>query len=99
MNTDLSTWREEQELAGTTKLADVSAETINGQSVLLHHYLRAVYCMTKASLIERYRDFDATRDGHKEADKLELSVDDLYRDARFAIRNITGQTHTTVALI
>lgn len=55
--------------------------------------------MTKANLIEHYRDFDATGDGHKAADKLELSADDLYRDARFAIRDIIGQSHTTVELI
>ena len=55
--------------------------------------------MTKANLIEHYRDFDSTGDGHKAADKLELSADDLYRDARFAIRDIIGQSHTTVELI
>lgn len=99
VNGDLSEWRQEQELTGATKLEDVPAEVINQKSVLMYHYLRAVYSMTKASLIERYRDFDATGDGHKEADKLELSVNDLYRDARFAIRDIIGETHTSVALI
>ena len=78
---------------------DVEAEEINGESELKQLYLRAVYATTKANLIERYRDYDATGDGHKSADKLELSADDLYRDARFAIRDIIGETHTTVELI
>ena len=99
VNRDLSDWRQEQKTAGVTTLNDVEAEEINGESELKQLYLRAVYATTKANLIERYRDYDATGDGHKSADKLELSADDLYRDARFAIRDIIGETHTTVELI
>ena len=99
VNRDLSDWRQEQKNAGATTLNDVEAEEINGESELKQLYLRAVYATTKANLIERYRDYDATGDGHKSADKLELSADDLYRDARFAIRDIIGETHTTVELI
>lgn len=99
VNRDLSDWRQEQKTAGATTLNDVEAEKINGESELKQLYLRAVYATTKANLIERYRDYDATGDGHKSADKLELSADDLYRDARFAIRDIIGETHTTVELI
>lgn len=99
VNRDLSDWRQEQKTAGATTLNDVEAEEINGESELKQLYLRAVYATTKANLIERYRDYDATGDGHKSADKLELSADDLYRDARFAIRDIIGETHTTVELI
>lgn len=99
VNRDLSDWRQEQKTAGATTLNDVEAEEINGESELTQLYLRAVYATTKANLIERYRDYDATGDGHKSADKLELSADDLYRDARFAIRDIIGETHTTVELI
>lgn len=99
VNRDLSDWRQAQKAAGATSLNDVEAEEINGESELKQLYLRAVYATTKANLIERYRDYDATGDGHKSADKLELSADDLYRDARFAIRDIIGETHTTVELI
>lgn len=99
VNRDLSDWRKAQQSAGLTTLNDVEAEEINGESELKQLYLRAVYATTKANLIERYRDYDATGDGHKSADKLELSADDLYRDARFAIRDIIGDTHTTIELI
>lgn len=99
VNRDLSIWKQAQQAAGIATLADAAAEEINGESELKQLYLRAVYAITKANLIERYRDYDATGDGHKSADKLELSTDDLYRDARFAIRDIIGETHTTIELI
>lgn len=99
VNRDLSIWKQAQQAAGIATLADAAAEEINGESELKQLYLRAVYAITKANLIERYRDYDATGDGHKSADKLELSADDLYRDARFAIRDIIGEPHTTIELI
>lgn len=99
VNRDLSVWRQEQQASGTATLVGAAAEEINGESELKQLYLRAVYAITKANLIERYRDYDATGDGHKSADTLELSTDDLYRDARFAIRDIIGDTHTSVELI
>ncbi len=99
VNRDLAVWKQAQQADGIATLADTAADEINGESELKQLYLRAVYAITKANLIERYRDYDATGDGHKSADKLELSTDDLYRDARFAIRDIIGETHTTIELI
>ncbi len=55
--------------------------------------------MTRANLLERYADYSATGDGVKGADAKIISSDDLYRDARFAIRDILGTTHNTVELI
>jgi hypothetical protein len=60
---------------------------------------RAVYAMTRANLLERYTDYSATCDGVKGADAKIVSSDDLYRDARFAIRDILSTTHNTVELI
>jgi len=99
VNRDLATWRKEREAEGAATLADVEAEEINEVSELVHLYRRAVYATTRANLIERYRDFDATADGHQAADNLEPTVADLYRDARFAIRDILGIGHCTVELI
>jgi len=77
----------------------VPSELINSESVHLHSYRRAVYAMTRANLLERYTDYSATGDGVKGADAKVVSSDDLYRDARFAIRDILGTTHNTVELI
>lgn len=99
VNRDLADWRRAREAEGVATLAAVPCEVINGESAHLHSYRRAVYAMTRANLLERYTDYSATGDGVKGADAKIISSDDLYRDARFAIRDILGTTHITVALI
>lgn len=99
VNRDLADWRRAREAEGVATLAAVPSEVINGESVHLHSYRRAVYAMTRANLLERYTDYSATGDGVKGADAKVISSDDLYRDARFAIRDILGTTHNTVELI
>ena len=99
VNRDLADWRRAREAEGVATLAAVPGEVINGESAYLHSYRRAVYAMSRANLLERYTDYSATGDGVKGADAKIISSDDLYRDARFAIRDILGTTHITVALI
>ena len=99
VNRDLADWRSARQAEGHTTLAAVPSEVINNESVHLHSYRRAVYAMTRATLLERYTDYSATGDGVKGADAKIISSDDLYRDARFAIRDILGTTHNTVELI
>lgn len=99
VNRDLADWRRAREAEGVATLAAIPGEVINGESAYLHSYRRAVYAMTRANLLERYTDYSATGDGVKGADAKIISSDDLYRDARFAIRDILGTTHITVALI
>lgn len=98
-NSDLKNWRIGNQLLGFDSLVQVPAEQINGQSIYLQLYLRAVYCLTKANLIERYSDFDSTAKGLKAGEELTDSITDLRRDARFAIRDILGESHVTVELI
>lgn len=99
VNRDLAQWRTARQAEGHATLADVPGELINNESAHLHSYRRAVYAMTRANLLERYTDYSATGDGVKGADAKVVSSDDLYRDARFAIRDILGTTHITVELI
>ncbi|MFM1711904.1 head completion/stabilization protein [Aeromonas salmonicida] len=99
VNRDLADWRSARQAEGHATLAAVPSEVINNESVHLHSYRRAVYAMTRANLLERYTDYSATGDGVKGADAKIISSDDLYRDARFAIRDILGTTHNTVELI
>lgn len=99
VNSDLNNWRIGNQLLGFDSLVQVPAEQINGQSIYLQLYLRAVYCLTKANLIERYSDFDSTAKGLKAGEELTDSITDLRRDARFAIRDILGESHVTVELI
>lgn len=84
---------------GIDSLDDIDEEQINGESIVINRYKRAVYCLTIANLNERYRSYDTTKQGAEKAQEFEESVDDLRRDARFAIRDILGQHRMTVELI
>lgn len=84
---------------GHATLADVPAPQLDGESVQLIRYRRAIALFVKAELIDRHRDFDTTAAGGSQADELEQSVADLRRDARHAIRDILGRTRTVVDLI
>jgi hypothetical protein len=84
---------------GAENISDVDAPEIGGESSLTYLYRRAVYCTAGAELVERYRSYDTTNSGHKEADLLCPSIDEYRRDARWAIRDLLGAVHTTVELI
>lgn len=99
VNDCLGVWRVEQQAAGHRALNAVPATRVNGVSAHVHRYLRAVYCEARASLIERYRDYDATAAGDRKAEQLMPAADDLRRDARWAISDIVGRPRTTVELI
>lgn len=99
VNGELATWRQTQIAAGHATLADVPAEKVDNVSLLLHRYERAVGCLAKADVTERMRDFDATNEGHRQADALDPVIDELRRDARWAISAILGIGRNTVELI
>ena len=86
---DLRRFAADCRAAGYAKLADVPADQLDGQSVQLIRYQRAVALFAKAELIERHRDFDTTSAGG----------DELRRDAIHAIRDMLGKSRTGVWLI
>ncbi|MDR3398747.1 MAG: head completion/stabilization protein [Pandoraea sp.] len=105
VNAALSRWRDARRADGFETLAEVTSvdgravEKIAGNSVLVHRYKRAVFCWAHASLIEKYRNFDATGAGVKLDDVTRPGADELRRDAAWAISDITGRRRTTVELI
>ena len=99
VNAELDAWKVAQQSFGRKTLADVPAPKIDGKSAHLHRYYRAVLCMAVAWLIERYRTIDATATGDRKAEAENLSVDDLRRDARWAISDLMSVARTTVELI
>ncbi|MCK4152008.1 head completion/stabilization protein [Ralstonia pseudosolanacearum] len=99
VNDELAAWKSGHVAAGCGTLAAVPAQQIDGLSRHVHRYLRAVYCMAMAWLIERYRAFDATATGDRKAEAENTSVNDLRRDVRWAISDITGAPRATVELI
>lgn len=99
INAELETWKAGKVAAGATTLADVPAPSIGGESVQVMRYRGAVYRTAKADLIERYRDFDATKSGVDHADLVDDSAGDHRRAARWFIRDLLGVARTTVELI
>lgn len=85
--------------AGHASLAAVPAPQLDGQSVQLIRYHRAVALYAKAELIDRHRDFDTTAAGGGQADELTPTIGELRRDAMHAVRDILGQNRTCVDLI
>lgn len=98
-NNRLSRWLTEQINQGFNSIAEVPAKpgAIEDQNKFL--YLRAVWSLAKANLIERYRDYDTTKSGQEKAELLAESVDDLRRDAAWAINDLVGAPRSTVELI
>ena len=98
-NGALRVWREEQIACGSNRLVDIAAEEIDGTSILAHRYQRAVGCLAKALLLERYKDLDSTGRGDKKAGALTDPIDDCRRDHLYALADIIGRPRCTIELI
>jgi len=96
---DLRAYAAAQIAAGHTTLAAVPAPQLDGKSVQLIRYQRAVALYAKAELIERHRDYDTTAAGGAQADELTPSIGELRRDAQHAVRDMLGRSRTVVDLI
>ncbi|EMC9362129.1 head completion/stabilization protein [Salmonella enterica] len=95
----LDDWRGIQESAGYSTLADVPARMLNGESVKVYRYRRAVYSAARALILENARDVDTTEKGDRKADALEVQTDDLWRDVRWGIADIRGTQRLFVELV
>ncbi|MBC3346563.1 head completion/stabilization protein [Pseudomonas sp. SWRI196] len=99
VNGELASVKLKHTANGYDTLAAVPASNIKGESHFVHLYRRSIYCSVGAELAERYRSYDSSVEGNKNADELTPSVDEYRRDARFAIRDLLGVGHSTVELI
>lgn len=98
-NDQLSAWVQEQIASGSTHITGVPIQPWQRAGYHQQLYLRAVYCLAKADLIERYRDYDTTGKGHQKADALAPADDDYRRNAAWALSDVRAQGRTTVELI
>ena len=98
-NAELYLWREQQVAGGVSKLADVPADELDGESVRVFYYLRAVTSMATATLYERYRGVDASARGDKKADSIDTTVDELWRDMRWAVSRVQDKPRCIVSQI
>jgi hypothetical protein len=99
VNDELAAWKAAQIAAGFATLVEVTAPEIGGDSINLVRYRTAVFRLARADLTERYRDFDATKSGVDQAEKLECTIDDDRRAARWSIRDLLGRPRSTIELI
>lgn len=97
VNQDLREFRADHQQYST--LADVPTSQVNDTSRLIILYTRAVICTAGAEVVERYRSYDTSADGDRNAEALTPSIDELRRDARWAIRDLIGRVRSTVELI
>lgn len=72
---------------------------LNQQTIAWHLYQRAVYCFAAANLQERYQTFDNTAEGRRRAEYEAYLIDQLRRDAHWAIADLEGRTRCTVELV
>ncbi|RNM02375.1 head completion/stabilization protein [Dickeya undicola] len=86
----LASWQQEQQAAGHAALENVPAGQVNGESIKVYRFRRAVYAIARALLLEGYRDVDTTAKGDKATDTFDNQRDDLWRDARWSIADIRG---------
>lgn len=98
-NRRLSGWMQQQQAEGMATLAEVPASAGQPPNEKTYLYKRAVYALAKASLVERYRDYDTTGNATGRADQLEENIDELRRDAAWAINDLTGINRSTIELI
>ncbi|MBN4944842.1 head completion/stabilization protein [Stenotrophomonas maltophilia] len=96
---ELALWQARKEGNGFAALADIPAQQLDGESVLVQLYRRAVQCCTAVELHERYRSYDATSQGNQRADDLTPTIDEMRRDHRNAISDLQGLRRVTVELI
>jgi hypothetical protein len=99
VNDDLYNWRLTKQAAGITSISNLNDEQINGESKYLLLYKRAVYSWANALLNEQYINFDATAKAKGDIEPNIDSIGNLYRNARYAIRDILGKSRSTMELI
>jgi len=99
VNDELSRWADAQRAKGYAAMAEVPTPIIDGQSRLNQLYLRAIHCASAVELHERFRSYDATAQGNQRADDLTPTIDELRRDQRNAISDLTGTRRVTAELI
>lgn len=99
VNHELAVWRTQKEAEGFAKLKDIPADEVGGEHRLEHLYRRAIHHALKAALLERYRDTDAARSANSKESELTEQIDEIRRDMRWALRDLTGQKRALAELL
>lgn len=98
-NQRLSAWQQSQQRQGYTTLSAIPPRPDQAEGTPERLYLNAVWCLAKATLIERHRDYDTTHSGQANGDDAPDIAADYRRDAAWAINDLQNQPRATVELI
>lgn len=79
-------------------LDEIECIYINNESILVYRYKRAVHCFATANIYERHAAYDTTAD-EKKMKMLQESINQLRRDAHFAIADIQNHPRIDVELL
>lgn len=99
VNRQLADYQQAQQAAGHSSASDVPGEPWQLPGTAERLYTRAVYAQATADLFERYRDHSATGAGDERGEAKASAAESYRGDARWAVAEIIGQTHTAVELI
>ncbi|MBC3250967.1 head completion/stabilization protein [Serratia fonticola] len=98
-NKALRAWKYLQEEQGYATLDQVPAPQIDGESIQVQRYRRAVFAFARAVITEQFRGTDTTHGGEQRAKSLDTTLRDLWRTADWAVNDIMGIPRVTVDLI
>ncbi|MGE7139672.1 head completion/stabilization protein [Luteibacter sp. NPDC031894] len=97
-NEQLASFKARQVAAGWDNASDIG-DSIDGATILVQRYRRAVYCTVQADMAENYRQWDSTRAGDFRADFEDSAALTFRKDATLAISDILRRGRTVVELI
>lgn len=99
VNDELATWQAAQVADGHIDLASMPAPHVDGVSVHVVRYRRAIYHRVRADVLEQYRGYDTTKSGVNHASDIADAVSEARRNVRWAINAIRGIPLSTIELI
>lgn len=82
-----------------SSLVELATTQLDGKTDTEILYFSAVSNGVAAKVNEKYRSYDTSASGNKNADELTPTIDEYRRNKHWAIKQLLGQTHTTVELI
>ena len=96
VNSRLNSYRQNQQSAGFNELESSPSEQINGQSIQLILYKRAVFCQAKAIILRDWPAIDRRSDGENLARSGEDTEDRYLQFTDEAIAHFLGRGGITV---
>lgn len=95
----LASWQASYIASGYLTLDEISAQQYGDHTELYIAYLRAVSHRACAQLLDDYRNYDSTGEGHDRADELTAKADDHRAQAHSALASLSGESSTLIELI